>query len=121
MDVTFKIGTLDLHSILSTYNVRYETTYQKIITTLDNVEHPFPSPFRPIVTFSLFPLTDLQSNGVYEALSSNLAQVAFTDPHAGQDRTLTMRVTSDLEAAFGLKSIDGNRYYKGGKIELRAK
>ena len=121
MDVTFKIGALDLHSILSTYNVRYETTYQKVITTLDNVEHPFPAPFRPIVTFSLFPLTDLQSKSVYDALSGNIASVTFTDPHAGQDRALAMRVTSDLESAFGLKSIDGNRYYKGGEIELRAK
>lgn len=120
MDVTFKIGTLDLHSILSTYNVRYETTYQKIITTLDNVEHPFPAPFRPIVTFSLFPLTDSQNKSVYNALAGHIEPVTFTDTYAGQDRTLTMRVISDLEAAFGLKSIDGNRYYKGGEIELRA-
>lgn len=121
MDVTFKIGTLDLHSILSTYNVRYETTYQKVITTLNGVEHSFPAPFRPILTFSLFPLTDLQNKSVYDALSGHIEPVTFTDTHAGQDRTLTMRLTSDLEAAFGLKSIDGNRYYKGGKIELRAK
>lgn len=120
MDVTLKIGTLDLHNILSTYNVRYETTYQKVITTLDNVEHPFPAPFRPIVTFSLFPLTDSQNKSVYDALSGHIEPVTFTDTYAGQDRTLTMRVTSDLEVAFGLKSIDGNRYYKGGEIELRA-
>lgn len=38
MDVTFKIGTLDLASKLSTYKVMWEVSYQKIITTLDNVE-----------------------------------------------------------------------------------
>lgn len=121
MDVTFKIGTLDLHSVLSTYNVRREVSYQDTITTLDNVEHVFPNPPRMIIEFELFPLTDLTATELYDNLSALIVSVTFSDPYSNAVISgKTMYVNSDFEAAFGLKSIDGNRYYKGGAIELRA-
>lgn len=121
MDVTFKIGTLDLHSVLSTYNVRREVSYQDMITTLDNVEHVFPNPPRTIIEFDLFPLTDLTATELYDNLSALIVSVTFSDPYSNAVISgKTMYVNSDFEAVFGLKSIDGNRYYKGGAIELRA-
>lgn len=119
MDVTFKIGTLDLSSKLSAYKVEWEKSYQKIITTMDNIEHPFPSPDRALVTFSLLPLDDDLASSVYDALSTNQS-VTFTDPYRASDIIRTMRITSNLEATFGIKSINGKRYYRGGEIQLRA-
>lgn len=121
MDVTFKIGTLDLHSVLSTYNVRREVSYQDTITTLDNVEHVFPNHPRTIIEFELFPLTDLTATELYDNLSALIVSVTFSDPYSNAVISgKTMYVNSDFEAEFGLKSINGNRYYKGGSIELRA-
>lgn len=119
MDVTFKIGTLDLSSKLSTYKVEWEKSYQKVITTMDGVEHPFPSPDRALVTFSLLPMDDGLASSVYDALSAKQS-VTFTDPYRAADLVRTMRIVTNLEAAFGLKSINGKRYYRGGEMQLRA-
>lgn len=120
MDVTFKIGTLDLHDKLSTYTVTWEISYPKVITTLDNVEHPFAAPKRAIVDFSLLPVDDDLATRIYDALANQVQQVAFTDPHNSADIIRTMRLTSNLEAAFGLKSVNGKRYYRGGEMQMRA-
>lgn len=120
MNVTFKIGTLDLASKLSTYKVMWEVSYQKIITTLDNVEHPFSAPKRAIVDFSLLPLDDDLASSVYDALAEQTQTVIFTDPYTASDLVRTMRLTSNLEASFGLKSVNGKRYYKGGELQMRA-
>lgn len=119
MDITLKIGALDLSPKLSTYKVTWERSYQKVITTLDNVEHPFPCPDRALVDFSLLPLDDDMASSVYSALGSTLS-VTFTDPYTKTDLVRTMRITTNLEATFGLKSINGKRYYKGGEMQLRA-
>lgn len=119
MDVTLKLGTLDVSSKLSTYKVTWEKAYQKVITTLDNVEHPFPYPDRALVDFSLLPLDDDLASSVYSALGSTLS-VTFTDPYTKTDLVRTMRITTNLEATFGLKSINGKRYYRGGEMQLRA-
>lgn len=120
MEVTLKIGSLDLHEKLSTYSVNWEVTYQKIITTLDNVEHPFQAPKRAIVTFSLLPLDDDLASSVYNALAERTQTVMFTDPYSAADITRAMRLTTNLEAVFGLKSVNGKRYYKGGELQMRA-
>ena len=39
MDIMLKIGTLYTHNKLSTYSVQRERTYDKVITTMDGVEH----------------------------------------------------------------------------------
>lgn len=120
MDVTFKIADLDLHTALSTYLVRWEVKYQKVIITLDDVEHPFKAPNRAILEVSFLPMDDDFATSLFEALDSTKQSITFTDPYSRSDIVRTMRVVSDLEAAFGLKSVNGKRYYKGGKIELRA-
>lgn len=120
MDVTFKIGALDLASKLSTYKVTWEVSYQKVITTLDNVEHPFSAPKRAIVDFSLLPIDDDSASSVYDALAEETQTVIFTDPYSATDITRSMRVTSNLEAEFGLRSVNRKRYYKGGEMQLRA-
>lgn len=119
MDVTLKIGSLDLSSKLSTYKVTWEKSYQKVITTMDSVEHPFPSPDRALVDFSLLPLDDNLASSVYDALTTTQS-ITFTDPYTGTDLVRNMRITSNLEAEFGLKSVNGKRYYRGGEIQMRA-
>jgi hypothetical protein len=119
MDVTLIVNGLDLHERLSTYNVKYNVTYRKVVTTLDDTEHVYPGATKPVVTFSLMPMTDEESAAIYSALSDLVFPLKFTDPYAGADATATARVVSDLDATFALKSVDGKRRYKGGSIQLR--
>ena len=120
IDVTLIIGELDLSSLLSTYSVDYEVEYQSTMTALDGTEYGAPR-YRPVINFSLMPLTDEQSAELYTALNSIYSNVTYTDTFRNNDLIADMRVTSNLQAAFGLRSIDGNRYYKGGTITLRSR
>lgn len=87
---------------------------------MDGTEHARGYRDRDVITFSLWPFSDETAAADYDALSSAPLSVTYTNPHTGATRTTAMRLTSDLSAAFGLRSVDGNRYYKGGKIVLRA-
>lgn len=60
-------------------------------------------------------MTEAESAEYYNALMGDTVGVTFTDPYSGADIVKTMRVTSDLEAAFALVSVDGNRRYKGAR------
>ena len=119
MDVTLIVNGLDLSSKLSTYSVTEEVTYRKVITTLDDVEHPYPGSKRTTITFSLFPMTDDESAALYSALSSLVFDATYTNQHKGVDETNRVRLMTSLESAFALKSVDGKRRYKGGTIQLR--
>lgn len=119
MDIMLKLGTLDVHEKVSTYNVRREVSYSKVITTMDDTEHAARSKDRSIVETSFFPMTEAESTAYYNALMGDTVSVTFTDPYSGAGTVKTMRVTSDLEAAFALVSVDGNRRYKGGAVQLR--
>ena len=118
IDVTLTIGELDLHELLSTYQVTHETEYQQIMTALDGTEHG-AARFRPVLTFSLIPLTDAQCDSLYDSLTGQDLYVTYTNPWFDDDVTATMRLTTNFETMFGISSINGNRYYKGGTITLR--
>lgn len=119
MEITLNINGLDLHKKLSTYNMTKDVSYRKVITTLDEIEHPYPGAQRCVVTFSLFPLTDSESTKLYTALHDLIVPATFTNPYTGMDETRQLRVISSLESAFLLLSVDGLRRYKGGQIQLR--
>lgn len=119
MDVTLIVNGLDLSSKLSTYSVTEEVTYRKVITTLDDVEHPYPGVKRTTITFSLFPLADDESAALYSTLSSLVFDATYTNQYKSVDETKRVRLTTNLESAFALKSVDGKRRYKGGEIQLR--
>ena len=119
MDVMLIVNGLDLRSKLSTYSVTEEVTYRKVITTLDDVEHPYPGAKRTTITFSLFPLTDDESAALYSALSALVFDATYTNQYKGLDETKRVRLITNLESAFALKSVDGKRRYKCGKIQLR--
>lgn len=117
IDVTLTFNGYDFSPLLSTYKVTHEIEVSRSLTAMDGTEY-FATRKRPVVRFSLMPLSDAQTQEVYEALSPIVGEAEYTDPHRG-DVIGTMRVTSNLEAAFGLRSVDGNRYYKGSTIVLR--
>ena len=119
MELTLTVNGLDLHKALSTYSVTQEIEYPEVITTLDNVEHPYFGKRRTIITFSLFPVTDLEASNLYDALSGLVFNATYQNPHTNAVETKRVRLVSDLEAAFALLSIDGKRRYKGGTIQLR--
>ena len=119
MDVTLIVNGLDLSSKLSTYSVTEEVTYRKVITTLDDVEHPYPGAKRTTIIFSLFPLTDEESTSLYSAISALMFDATYTNQHKGVEETRRVRLMTNLESAFALKSMDGKRRYKGGEIQLR--
>lgn len=118
IDVTFTINGTDYSSLLSTYNVAHEVQVQKMVTALDGTE--YTAQFRrPVLTFSLIPLTDAQTADLYEILSGINVEVIYTDPYFDTDKYAIMRVTTNFESVFGLRSVNGNRYYKGNPITLR--
>ena len=117
MDVTLKLDELNLKNRLSTYSATLEVTYRKVITTLDETEHPYPGTIRPIVSFSLIPGTDEEDAELYGVLKKLVLNAAFT--LEGADVIKEMRLVSNLESTFLLTSVDGKRRYKGGTIQLR--
>ena len=119
MDIMLKIGTLDMHKKVSTYSVQREITYDKVVTTMDGVEHASRNKDRYIVSFSFFPMTESEATEYCSALSGSTVSVTFTDPYTGTDTVKTMRATSNIDAAFALVSVDGKRRYKGGTIQMR--
>ena len=120
IDVNFTVNSLDLHTLLSRYNVRKEVTYAGVITTLDGTEHARGKRQRAIISFSLLPLTEAQGMEIYNALLDTTFTVTFTDPHSTATQTATFRVVNDLDSTFALMSVDGKRRYTGGTIQLRA-
>ena len=120
MDITLTLNERDFSGRVSNYEVTHEPIPSKIITTLDSVEHVTINKFRTVIKFRLIPSSDETANDDYTALSAGVFAATYTDPQAGGDRSQTVRLTTNLSAAFGLRSIDGNRYYKGGEITLRA-
>lgn len=120
MNVTLTIAGRDFSSRLSTYTVTKETAFQTLVTTMGGVEHPAGVMSRDVITFSLWPSSGSTADDDYAVLRPRIVSVTFTNPHTGLDSTKQMRVVSDLEQTFGLLSVDGNNYYRGGEITLRA-
>lgn len=117
IDVTLTFNGYDFSPLLSTYRCYHSMEVSESVVTIDGTEY-VASNARPVVEFSLIPLSDAQSEIVYQALSAITANATYTDPYRGESAGV-MRVSSSLDATFGLRSIDGNRYYKGGVIVLR--
>jgi protein-tyrosine-phosphatase len=119
MNITLKIGALDMHEKLSTYSVQQEVSYSKIIVTMDDEKHAARSKDRYVVTFSLFPMTEDEATTYCNALRASAIDITFSDPYTKSVVTKTMRVTSNLDAAFALLSVNRKRKYKGGEIQMR--
>ena len=122
MDVTLKINGRDFSSRLSTYRVEQEVTYPDMLTTMDGTEH-YGKPYRrDVIYFSLFPFDDDTANQDYAVLSDPSLSVNYTNPQADNAEKLykEMKLYSSLSAVFGLRSVNGKRYYKGGEIALRS-
>ena len=122
MDVTLEINGRDFSSRLSTYRVEQEVTYPDMLTTMDGTEH-YGKPYkRDVIYFSLFPFDDDTASQDYLVLSDSSLSVNYTNPQADNAEKLykEMKLYSSLSAVFGLRSVDGKRYYKGGEIALRA-
>jgi hypothetical protein len=62
-------------------------------------------------------MTDEESGELEAALEAMVFESTFTVN--GVDRTEDFRLDSDLQNLFLLKSVDGKRRYRGGKIILR--
>lgn len=128
IDITLTCGTTPLKDYLSTYDVKTEVVWGKVLTVLSGKEFAGGKKDRLMVTFSFRPLTDAETSTIYNLLRNNpISLWTFTDPHNSfespatepEDKTDTMRLVSDLDSLFGLKSINGKRYYKGGSITIR--
>ena len=122
MDVTLKINGRDFSSRLSTYRVEQEVTYPDMLTTMDGTEH-YGKPYRrDVIYFSLFPFDDDTANHDYMVLVDTSLTVNYTNPQATDSEKLykPMKLYSNLSSVFGLRSVNGKRYYKGGEIALRS-
>lgn len=120
MDVTLTCNGQDFAPGLLAYAVTYETDYGRTVTALDGTEYAGNLTSRPIVTFSMRPMTDAQAAMCYDALTaSSPVSCAYTDPATNASRTALMRLMTNPEFVFALRSSDGARYYTGGEITLR--
>lgn len=119
MDITLTFNNRDFSARVSTYEVKKLVEQVKLITTMDGTEHAVQR-IRDVVTFSLIPYKETVSTADYNALKVLQAVGSYTDPNTGNVSVRTLRVVTDIDSVFGIKSVDGNRYYKGGKITLRA-
>ena len=122
MCVTLVINGRDFSARISTYRVEQEITYPDMLTTMDGTEH-YGKPYRrDVIYFSLFPFDDDTANQDYLVLSDSSLSVNYTNPQADNAEKLykEMKLYSSLSAVFGLRSVNGKRYYKGGEISLRA-
>ena len=122
MDVTLEINGRDFSSRISTYRVEQEITYPDMIVTMDGTEH-YGKPYkRDVIYFSLFPFDDDTANHDYSVLSDSSLYVNYTNPQSDNAEKLykDMKLYSNLSSVFGLRSVSGKRYYKGGEIALRA-
>lgn len=118
IDVTLTFNGVDFSDYLSTYTVTHEIETADSVVSLNGTEY-VATRRRPVVSFSFVPLSDAQAASIYTALSAVIASATYTDPSVNTDVTATMRVASNIDKVFCLKSEDGNRYYKGGTITLR--
>ena len=116
MNVKLVANGVDFSGKLSTYDAYMEVT-QKVLTMLDDSERPFPAVMRPVVVFSLLPMTDEESTQTYNVLKDIIFSATFEI--SGQEMTADMRVVGNLGDKFLLTSPDGKRRYKGREIMLR--
>ena len=119
IDITLVANGLDLSEKLSTYSVNKKVSYSDVLSALDGTEYPFPAATKTEITFSLLPMDEDETAVLYNALSTLIFSATYTDQHAGIDHTSNVRVISDIDSVFLLKSVDGKRRYKGSPITLR--
>lgn len=119
--LTLIINGIDISSRISTYALTRNVSYSRTVTTLDNIEHSSAAIIKPVLSFSLLPMTDAEVSTIYNALVSGngFVETQYTEPNENAIIQRTMRLNSDLENIFLLDSINGNRYYSGGTIQLR--
>ena len=120
MDITLTLNGRDFSGRVDQYSVVKEIITGPVVTTMDHVEHAPIQRHRDVIRFKLIPSSDAVATLDYTALATGTFSATYTDPNTSTDRTKNVRVTSDLDSAFGIKSVDGNRYYKQGEIVLRA-
>ena len=117
--VTFKIENVDYSALAATLDYGQTPAKTKILTTLDGTDHQYIGKLKSIVTVSFIPLTTRQLSTLYELLNTYTVYVTYLNPYIGDVVTQYMRVDGDLEAAFGLLSVDGNGYHTGLSITFR--
>lgn len=122
MDVTLTINGRDFSSRLTQYGVEQEITYPDLVTTIDGTEHHGKPHKRDIINFRLLMFDDNQAQEDYETLTASTLFVTYTNPQAPDQLKVErlMKVTSNLQATFGIRSWNSLRYYTGGTITLRA-
>lgn len=120
MDITLTLNGRDFSGRVDKYAVKKVIISGPVVTTLDYVEHAPIQKHRDEIRFTLIPSSDAVATLDYAALDDGVFSATYTDPNTSTNRTKNVRVTSDLNSVFGLKSVDGNRYYKQGEIVLRA-
>lgn len=117
--ITLVVNGLDLSKKISTYHTGKMVSYTDVLSALDGTEYPFPAATKTDITFSLLPMDDAESAALYSAIAPLIFEATYTDQHSGSESVGRVRVTSSIESAFLLKSVDGKRRYKGSAITLR--
>lgn len=118
IDVTLTFNSYDFSPLLSTFQVSHKVEVAESVTTMDGEEH-VATRRRAVIEFALLPMSEDTIEEVYEALSVINGEATYTDPLTGEVSIVPVRVASDINSVFALKSVNGKRYYKGSTISLR--
>lgn len=111
--VKLVFGGVELTSVLSTYRVTYEQSVRKTVVSLDGTVYRGNVTRRPVIAFSLQPMTKEQARQYYDILKVPTASCTYIDPATNAERTARFYVDSDIEYDF-THIFDGTAYFRGG-------
>lgn len=119
--LTLVINGVTFSTRVLTYSLKTEVTYGKVLKAIDGTEYAAGKQSRDVLTVSVFPFNEASRPADYAALTAETLTVDYSDPNTGTVKSsIPMRLTTDLDAIFGLENSDGTRWYNGGKFTLRA-
>lgn len=118
--ITVVINGTDYSDYVEEFFPYVEITYGRVVVTLDDKEHTTQAKKRKCLSLKLFPFSAADVASLYSDLSAGIVAVQYSAPSVNSVVTLQMRVVSNFENDFALKSHDGNVYYKGGTIKFRS-
>lgn len=118
--LTLIINGLDLSHRISSYSVRKVRDTSEVLKSIGGTEYAFLGDAQTEVNVSFFPMTEVETEEFYAAVSTGKFQMTYTDTYEGGIvATRNFRMMSDLESVFLLLSVDGKRRYSGATIQAR--
>lgn len=113
------INGVNYSNRLASYKVTRNITFRKVVPNLLGKERAYGKVEIINIAFKLITASDEQSAADYNNLKDGIFRVIYTDTATNASATTTMRLNSNINKVYGLRSYDGHIYYTGDEIVLR--